>query len=163
MSSPLRTTRSLSSISMWSRERELIDSSEVRCLSPWNWGESDSHSDSSKLSCNLRNFIYASKNSYVILRFSISISYFSINSYPTFSRTNSMDLSVRLCKDSTPLSGDMCTAIKNRYRSEKNDLFDIGSVYDFCLKLSILQVITSIPRTRMLDGYRRQGTSRHQG
>jgi len=33
------------------RERELIDSSEVRSLSSWNWDESDSHSDLSKLSC----------------------------------------------------------------------------------------------------------------
>lgn len=73
------------------REREPIGSSKVRSLSSWNWDESDSHLDLLKLSCTLQIF-YASKSRCIILRLSISIDYFSINSYPTFTQTNSICL-----------------------------------------------------------------------
>jgi len=144
VSSPL-WTRSSSSVLMWLRER--ADSSEVGRIR-FSFGSLETF-------VHFRNFNCASKNRYIILRFQFQSIIFQLilirYSYKQTQWIYQYKFMLLFGDNQEPIG------------LKKNDLFDIESVYDFCLKLSILQVITSIPRTWMLDGYRRQGTSRHQG
>lgn len=161
VSSPLWTTRSSSSVSMWLRERKSwstrvrsdlyrgTGTNPILIWIPWNFREFyEISSMHLRIITSFFDFPFRSIVCQLILIW----------------RSETRTRQICLLKFVQIYHYYLATCIQwTDIGLKKQIFFNIGLVYDFCLKLSILQVITSIPRTRMLDGYRRQGTSRHQG